>query len=102
MPAAVMTRARSFILPPHLSHFSMSISNARISSSRHGRYPERWVGGLSHAWDFQGSSFAFGLHVAQSVVQLESSSLCAVGGFDGGGGGTTRALHLLAAASTPA
>ncbi|MEZ4225946.1 MAG: hypothetical protein R3B13_33670 [Polyangiaceae bacterium] len=49
-----------------------------------------------------GLSFAFGLQVAQSVVQLESSSLCAVGGCDGGGGGTTRALHLLAAASTPA
>ena len=80
----------------------LAILNARIRSSRHGRYPERWVGGLSHSWGFQGSSFAFGLQVAQSVVQLGSSSLCAVGGCDGGGRGTTRALHLLAAASTPA
>jgi hypothetical protein len=52
--------------------------------SRHGRYPERCVGGLCAAF----------------VSHAACSSSC--DGDDGGGGGTTRALHLLAVPSTPA
>jgi hypothetical protein len=49
-----------------------------------GAYPKRWVGGLSLA-----------VQVEQTLVVSSESAA----GF---GGGTTRARHLLAAASTPA
>lgn len=91
MPALVMTRARSFMSPvgdhearrpPHLSQRSTSILKLRFSNSRHGRYPQRCVSGLSF----------LAVHVAQSASSLSST---------GGGGGATRDLHLLAAARTP-
>ena len=84
MPALVMTKARSFNRAPHCAQYSTSILKLRMRSSRHGRYPERWVGGLSLA------------------MQMEHSCLLSSGSADGFGGGTTRALHWLAAATTPA
>ena len=44
MPALVMTKARSFNRAPHCAQYSTSILKLRKRSSRHGRYPERWVG----------------------------------------------------------
>src|SRR5690606_21545410 len=84
MLAVVMTKARSFMRAPQLSQCSTSILKLRIKSSRQGRYPERWVGGL-----------VFG-------VQVEQSRWVASDSVGGVGGGTTRARHLLAAANTPA
>ncbi|MBK7585815.1 MAG: hypothetical protein IPI67_37215 [Myxococcales bacterium] len=81
MPALVMTSALIFMRPPH-SQSSTSILKLRRSKAFHGRYPQRCVGGLSF----------FAVHVAQS-----SSAFSSIGG----GGGTTRDLHLLAAARTP-
>ena len=84
MLAAVMTRPRSFMRPPQFWQSSTSILKLLINSSRQGRYPERWVGGLSLAAQVEQPPF----------VSSESAA-----GF---GGGTTRTRHLLAAASTPA
>jgi hypothetical protein len=84
MPALVMTSARSFMRARQLWQCSTSILKLLIRSSRHGRYPERWMGG----WSF--------------AVQVEHACSVwsdSVGGF---GAGITRDRHLLAAASTPA
>ena len=60
MLAVVMTKARSLMRAPQLSQCSTSILKLLMSSSRQGRYPERWVGGVSLAVQVHGGQYGWG------------------------------------------
>jgi hypothetical protein len=75
MPALVMTRARSFMRAPQLWQCSTSILKLLIRSSRHGRYPERWVGGWSFAVRHRGRES----HQKRQRVEVEGEGAIAQG-----------------------